>query len=72
MNILNIEWIHSKKKIDENFAGSIWEKLGYSNELCPTCNAHIYNGICLNACHLSALLRVKFNDAIKAKYARQN
>lgn len=38
---------------DENFEGSIFEKMGFDAELCPKCNAHLHGGICLNACHLS-------------------
>ena len=51
--------------IDEDFKGSIWEKLGYDAELCPKCKAHYRNGICLNGCHLPKKTLQKFNSIMK-------
>lgn len=39
-----------KRLVDPDFAGSIFEKLGYDPELCPHCDTHLHKGICLNAC----------------------
>ena len=39
--------------IDNNYKGSIWERLGFDVNLCPHCKTHLYEGICLNACQLS-------------------
>lgn len=49
-------WKDLPKEIDPEFAGSIFERLGLSPVICPTCKAHCKeaNGelICLNICHL--------------------
>ena len=58
---INQEWKSAEKKTDPNFTGSIFEQLGFDAELCPTCNAHLKSGICLNACHLSDNSQKVFN-----------
>ena len=40
---------------DPNFKGSLAQELGMDEELCETCGANLYNGICLNGCGLRAL-----------------
>lgn len=40
---------------DPNFEGSLAQELGMDAELCETCGANLYNGICLNGCGLRAL-----------------
>ncbi len=62
LSIFDAEWHRAEKKVDPNFAGSLWEYLGYDDKLCPTCRAHLFTGICLNACHLSATSRKRFNS----------
>lgn len=57
----DIDWVKAEKVVDENYDGSIWEELEYDRELCPTCNSHLHNGICLNTCHLSSSSRKRFN-----------
>jgi hypothetical protein len=56
MNPINPDWEKTVKKVDPDFEGSIHQKLGLSDILCPTCGAHCrLDGdqlICLNACHL--------------------
>jgi hypothetical protein len=51
--------------IDSNFSGSIFESLGFEARLCPVCHAHLYKGICLNACHLTSEDRTRFNALLK-------
>jgi hypothetical protein len=58
--MLNKDWHAAEKKEDPDFEDSLWELLGYDNLLCPTCNAHLHGGICLNACHLSSESRARF------------
>lgn len=55
------EWERAMRKLDPDFEGSIWQKMGYSPELCPSCGAHIRKGICLNACHLGDAGKLSFN-----------
>lgn len=56
MEIYNEKWMNTVKEVDPDFRGSIHQKLGLTDILCPTCGAHckLSNGelICLNACHL--------------------
>jgi hypothetical protein len=54
------DWNSLEKKVDPNFDGSLWQKLGYEARLCPVCGAHLHEGICLNACHLSTSARERF------------
>jgi hypothetical protein len=47
-----------ERLVDENFEGSIFERMGFSKYLCPKCKAHLWKArdgslICLNGCHLS-------------------
>lgn len=35
-------------------------KLGYEEATCPTCKAHVRDGICLNICHLSKSAQERF------------
>lgn len=58
--MLDGEWQNAEKKIDPDFVGSIFEKMGWDAELCPTCNAHLHGGVCLNVCHLSRVSRKRF------------
>jgi hypothetical protein len=58
---INEDWEKAEKKIDPNFEGSMWQTLGMDKELCPTCNAHLHNGICLNACHLTPASKMAFH-----------
>lgn len=54
------EWMSAEKEIDPDFEGSLFQKLGYEARLCPTCKAHLYDGICLNTCHLSKVSQKRF------------
>lgn len=58
--ILDQEWREAEKEIAPDFKGSLMEQLGFDDKLCPTCNANLKNGICLNACHLSKDARERF------------
>jgi len=58
--VFDPEWQKADKKIDPNFEGSIFQKLGYDEKLCPTCGAHLYEGICLNTCHLGQQSQMDF------------
>lgn len=63
---VNPEWENAEKKVDPDFEGSIHQKLGLTDILCPTCNAHCKvddHGqlICLNACHLMPDAQVRFH-----------
>jgi len=53
-------WMKAEKKTDPKFQGSIWERLGFDDKICPVCDAHLKDGICLNACHLNATSRRNF------------
>lgn len=43
----------------------LWDDLGYDATKCPTCGAHVREGICLNTCHLSRRMQQKFADAMR-------
>lgn len=59
------EWQNTEKKIDPNYAGSIFEAMDLSDKLCPACNAHLSKSdICLNACHLGTDGRQRFQGAL--------
>lgn len=47
-----VQWQTAEKRIDALFEGSVFEKLGFDKEQCPSCNAHLKGDICLNGCHL--------------------
>lgn len=64
MNIHNQEWLDAEKMVDPDFEGSIFQQLGFDKEMCPTCKAHLRNGICLNGCHLTSDVLTKFNDML--------
>lgn len=66
MIILDPAWEAAEKKTDPDFEGSLEQKVGFDNLLCPTCGAHLKDGICLNACHLSKASRDRFNALMKA------
>ena len=68
----NKEWMEAEKKVDPNFEGSIWEKLGHENRLCPTCEAHLYKGICLNACHLAPDTKKRFEESLHKFVSKEN
>ncbi len=63
--MINSDWAKTEKMVDSFFKGSLWEKLGYEDKICPTCKAHIYDGICLNGCHLSKGTQQRFNTMMK-------
>ena len=63
--MIDQNWLNTTKEQDPNFAGSIHEKLGFDNAICPTCGTHLRNGICLNACHLTPRSRQRFSEAIR-------
>lgn len=65
MMAISLEWLAADKAIDPDFVGSIWEEMGYDDKLCPACGAHLHNGICLNACHLTKRSREKFGQLMK-------
>lgn len=48
----------------DDFEDSIWDKLGYSRQICPECGSHLRNDICLNTCHLSDTQRQEFRQLI--------
>lgn len=51
---------------DPKFKGSMAEALGLTEDLCPTCHAHLaQNGLCLNACQLSPESRAKLAQGLK-------
>lgn len=53
-------------KKDPNFKGSVFETLGFSENYCPSCNAHLMpSGICLNACHLTPDQRQRMAQGLK-------
>jgi len=31
----------------------LMERIGFEKDCCPKCGANLFNGVCLNACHLS-------------------
>ena len=61
------EWTKSPKKKDPKFKGSIFEKLGHQNKLCPNCDAHLWENICLNACHLGDDGARRFSEHFREK-----
>ena len=63
--VFDTNWLRAEKKVDPNFEGSIFQKLGFEDKLCPTCGANLRNGICLNACHLSEAARKRFANLAK-------
>lgn len=63
--MIDPNWLSATKKQDPEFAGSIHEELGFDNALCPTCGAHLRNGICLNACHLIPKSQRRFSNIMK-------
>lgn len=63
--MIDSNWLNTTKEQDPEFIGSIWEEMGWDNALCPTCNAHLWKGICLNACHLTPGGRRRFSKAIQ-------
>ena len=60
----------SEAKKDSTFKGSIFEKLGLSEYLCPECDAHLKESesdlICLNACHLPKHMQKRMSEMMKA------
>lgn len=55
---------------DPLFTGSVFEALGFTKNMCPTCRAHLYPSkdgeeICLNGCHLSEKSREKLDLILK-------
>lgn len=64
------EWLLAEKEIDPKFAGSMWEQLGYQATLCPTCHAHLHDGICLNACHLGDAGKERFTKHMQENIKR--
>jgi hypothetical protein len=68
--MIDVEWTETPKETDPNFEGSIWQKMGHDPELCPTCGAHLYDGICLNACHLTRESRERFAQGMIALKGR--
>jgi len=62
--LYNKKWMAAEKKVDEDFEGSLWQRMGYEARLCPFCNAHLHRGICLNACHLNVKLEKKLNNTM--------
>lgn len=60
---------------DPNFKGSIFEKLGLSEYLCPECGAHLKETpsdlICLNSCHLPKHWQKRFNSLINLVVAKK-
>ena len=58
--VLNEDWMRAEKVTDPDFEDSLSEQLGFDAQLCPTCHAHLWKGICLNACHLSDDMRERF------------
>ena len=57
--MINKEWLEAEKKIDPNYEGSVFQKMGFDALLCPVCNAHLRDGICLNNCHLDRSFKNK-------------
>lgn len=55
--MINKEWQLAKKKVDPDYEGSLFEKLGFDPVLCPVCSAHLRDGVCLNLCHLSPVFQ---------------
>lgn len=55
---------------DPEFKGSIFEKLGLSEYLCPECDAHLKKSsgdlICLNACHLPKHWQKRLSNGMKS------
>lgn len=70
---LDPDWAKAEKREDPSFSGSIYEKVGLSNLICPTCGSHLSQdgSICLNGCHLIKSSRDKLRlsnieDILKA------
>lgn len=61
---------------DPEFKGSIFEKLGLSEYLCPECKAHLKESmgdlICLNACHLPKHWQRRLSTLMKSVVAKQS
>ncbi len=59
----------SEVKKDPSFQDSIFEELGFSEYLCPECNAHLKKAgsglICLNACHLPKQMQKSMSNIMK-------
>lgn len=63
----DIPWENLPRKIDPDFKGSMYEVLGFIEQLCPTCGAHLYKNsdgrvekiICLNGCHFPGVTKAK-------------
>lgn len=65
------EWQNAEKKIDPNFKGSIFEQIGWTEYLCPNCNAHLTQSkICLNACHLGDTKKYRFQNELTGEVKR--
>jgi len=62
-------------KKDPKFKGSMWEKLGLSEYLCPECSAHLKETgsdlICLNACHLPKHWQKRMGNMMKQVVEKQ-
>ena len=60
----------NEAKKDPDFKGSIFEKLGLSEYICPECTAHLKKSgsqlICLNACHLPKHWQKRLSDGMKS------
>lgn len=68
MNPLNPDWKPIPLTDDEIQGHYKWqvEELGMDTAKCPTCTALTRGGICLNACHLSAQARKRFNALVSS------
>lgn len=53
---------------DPDFEGSLAQELGMDEDLCPTCEANLYDGVCLNGCGLRAM-KAAFLQLITAALA---
>ena len=65
---LNMTWYNTIKKKDPDFEGSLFQRLGFCDLLCPDCGAHLKpvtgtgGPICLNACHLTPETQERMNS----------
>lgn len=71
--IENVPWIWGIPcKKDANHKGSIHDKIGLSEWICPHCNAHLsHKLICLNACHLTAAGLRRFEQEMRTALAQE-
>ena len=75
------EWTATPRVTDPDYAGSVFEQMNLSAELCPACGAHLSlptpdelktighvtlpDIICLNGCHLGSVAKQRLQNMFK-------